>query len=153
MTAALPPIAPELAPFWAAAARGELLLPRCDRCGLHIWYPRPYCPDCASLAVSWVPASGFGHVYSFTVDRRRPRNAAATEVAPRVIAYVELDEGPRVVAEIVGAAPDPASIEPASDPAGIEPISIGQRVRAVFERIDETAGLLRFQRAASEGKD
>jgi uncharacterized protein len=130
VTAARPPIAPELAPFWAAAARGELLLPQCERCGLHIWYPRPYCPDCASLDIRWVRASGFGHVYSFTIDRRHARDAAAP-AEPRVLAYVALEEGPRVVSNIVGADPDS--------------IRIGQRVKAVFEPIDENVGLLRFR--------
>jgi hypothetical protein len=108
---------PDDEPFWRAAAEDRLVLPRCRGCGVHIWYPRSFCPDCHTSDVEWVDASGRGTVYSFTVTERGPGPWA--EHAPYVIAYVELDEGPRVLTNIVGA--DPRSVR------------IGDPVAAVFE--------------------
>jgi uncharacterized protein len=129
----VPPIAPELEQFWKATTQGQLLVPQCDRCGLRIWYPRPYCPDCGSLDITWIVASGFGRVHSYTLDYRargRSSRSDGSVPPPIVIAYVELDEGPRVATNIVGC--DPQSV------------FIGQHVRAIFDEVDETAALIRF---------
>ena len=108
----------ETEPFWAAAADERLELPVCDHCGLVIWYPRSFCPDCQTSTVTWTPMSGSGTVYSYTVTRggvgRRWR-----EHIPFVIAYVQLAEGPIMLTNIVG-----------TDP---ETVHIGMAVTAVFE--------------------
>ncbi|HEY4887825.1 MAG TPA: Zn-ribbon domain-containing OB-fold protein [Candidatus Dormibacteraeota bacterium] len=102
--------------FWDGAANGRLVLPRCDRCGRVIWFPRHFCPECGSSAVTWFEASGRGTIYSYTVVRQG--EGAYAGVTPFVIAYVELDEGPRVLTNLLG--------QPDS-------WSIGQSVRAVFD--------------------
>ena len=103
----LPDLAwPPTAGFWDAAARRELAIPRCDRCGEWIWYPRTPCPACASPDVTWTATSGRGRVYSWTVVHRMFL-AAFAGMVPYVVALIELDEAPRV--RIVGridAAPD-----------------------------------------------
>ena len=118
---------PDDAPFWDAAAQDRLVLPRCRACGIFIWYPRTFCPDCHRSDVEWTDASGIGTVYSFTVSYRGPGPWA--EQAPYVIAYVELDEGPRVLTNIVGVDP--------------EAVRVGDRVTAVFEPAGSTK-VLRF---------
>jgi uncharacterized protein len=118
---------PEDAPFWEAAARDRLVLPRCRSCGTFIWYPRGFCPDCHTSGVDWVPASGRGTVYSFTVSHRGAGPWAAH--VPYVIAYVQLEEGPRVLTNIVGADPDA--------------VAIGDEVEAVFQPAGPTK-VLRF---------
>ena len=120
---------PDGAPFWQAAAEGRLVLPRCQACGTYIWYPRTFCPACRSIGVDWVPASGRGTVYSFTVAQRG--NGPWAGRAPYVIAYVELDEGPRVMTNLVGVDP--------------ETVRIGDAVTAVFEPAGDTQ-VLRFTR-------
>lgn len=120
------------APFWAAAAEGRLVLPRCASCSTYIWYPRVICPACHSTDIEWVPGSGRGTVYSFTVNPRGFGRWA--EVTPYAIAYVELEEGPRVLTNIVG-----------TDP---ESVHIGQAVTAVFEPA-ETTRVLRFTPAGT----
>ena len=107
----------EDAPFWEAADAGRLVLPRCRSCATFIWYPRAFCPACHTSGVEWVPASGRGTVYSFTVSQRGMGPWA--EHAPYVIAYVELEDGPRVLTNIVGADPDE--------------VRIGDAVTAVFQ--------------------
>jgi len=85
---------PESAPYWAAAERGVLLLKRCRACGQLHYFPRPLCPFCMSADTEWVEAKGQGEIYSFTVLRRA--------APPYAVAYVTLDEGVRVLTNIVG---------------------------------------------------
>jgi uncharacterized OB-fold protein len=84
------------------------------------------------MGVEWVDASGRGTVYSFTVNQRGQGPWA--EHAPYVIAYVQLDEGPRVLTNIVGADPDQ--------------IRVGDAVTAVFQPAGSTK-VLRFTPASS----
>lgn len=118
---------PDDAPFWEALSARRLVLPRCRQCGTYIWYPRTFCPICHTSDVDWVGSEGRGRIYSFTVSRRGP--GPWSERAPYVIAYVELEEGPRVMTNIVGCDPDD--------------VAIGQLVTAVIE-IDQGAPALRF---------
>jgi uncharacterized OB-fold protein len=99
LPAPAPTVTLETEEFWAATARGELLLPRCDNCSTFIWYPRRFCPVCSGQDVSWVKASGRGSIYSFTIVRRGPGPYA--EASPFVLAYVELEEGPRIMTNVV----------------------------------------------------
>lgn len=127
-----PGFAPELAVFWEALANRSLLLPWCERCDFPIWYPRSHCPQCGSGDVAWVGATGRGRIYSYTIDRRRSRAAPEPPVTPRVIAYVELDEGPRIIAHIVGCPP--------------EAVRIGAPVQLSFPAsADDGLPLVRFQ--------
>ena len=127
-----PTVDPDSAPFWEAAAGDRLELPRCRVCGAFIWYPRSFCPSCHHTDVEWVPASGRGTIYSLTVNQRGA--GVWREHSPYVIAYVELEEGPRVLTNIVGASPDE--------------VRIGDAVTAVFEPAGATK-LLRFRPATS----
>jgi uncharacterized protein len=89
---------PLSAPLWEAAAAHRLLLQRCDSCGAHQHYPRPFCLACDADALSWVEAGGSGTVYS----QATVHVPLHTELAPPyVIAVVELDEGPRLTTNIV----------------------------------------------------
>jgi uncharacterized OB-fold protein len=117
------------APFWAGLAGGRLRLPRCDDCGSVIWYPRPLCPHCHGVRSTWFDASGQGTIYSFTVVRRG--SGVYADAAPYVVAYVELDEGPRVLTNIVGWAGDD--------------VRVGGSVEAVLAPAPGGEPLLRFR--------
>lgn len=119
---------PETLPFWEATAQGRLLLAYCEACDTYIWYPRTFCPNCGSRSASWREATGFGTVYSFTVVCRAA--GEFREAVPFVVAYVELQEGPRVLTNIVGCEPDH--------------VFIGQSVRVVFADTGEGSALYRF---------
>jgi uncharacterized protein len=110
---------------------GRLLLPRCDACGTVIWYPRHLCPACGSLAVTWFEAGGRGTVYSFSIIRRG--QGPYVEAAPYVLAYVELEEGPRVMTNLL------------VEPERFADLAIGQAVEMVIERADGVPPLLRFK--------
>ena len=120
---------PETSEFWDATAAGRLVLACCDVCRTVIWYPKTYCPNCGGTSVAWEDASGLGTVYSFTVVHRAPGTFG--EAVPFVIAYVELDEGPRVLTNIVG--------------CDASQVSIGQAVRVVFCDTGEGSALYRFE--------
>lgn len=108
LPAGRPPFNPEAAPFWEAAAEGRLVLPVCDACSHPIWYPRSWCPVCGSDSVTWTEMSGHGTVYACTVIRKGMGAWAAA--TPYVGAYVELDEGPRVLTNVVTEDPDSVQI-------------------------------------------
>lgn len=111
---------PETEPFWAAAREQRLVLPRCDACG-DCWFPPSLaCPRCGSERHSWVPASGRGTVFSFVVYHRVYHRAFKAKV-PYVVAVIELEEGPRLISNVVGIAP--------------EQVRCDMLVRVVFEDI------------------
>ena len=105
-----PPVGPESAAFYAAAAEGRFLVPRCTACGRAHWYPRGQCPFCFGR-VAWEPASGSGTIYSYSVMRR------AKPVT--TVAYVTLAEGPTMLTSLVDCDPDA--------------LRIGQAVRLVWK--------------------
>jgi uncharacterized OB-fold protein len=88
--------------YWEGALRGELLGQACAACGKLRHPPRPMCPHCHSVERKVVRLSGRGEVYSWIV----PRHPAPVgfEESP-VVALVELEEGIRIVSNVVGAAP------------------------------------------------
>jgi uncharacterized protein len=90
-------------PFWDGVAEGVLRLQRCRACGRYVFYPRAVCPHCASVDLAWVDASGAGRVHSFTVVHRAP--AEYRDEVPYVVALVDLDEGVRMMARLVGVDP------------------------------------------------
>jgi uncharacterized OB-fold protein len=86
--------------FWTGAADGRLLIKRCGACGRAHFYPRPFCPFCWSEDVAWEEASGRGTVYTWSIVRRNDLPPFSERV-PYVTAIVELDEGPRLMTNIV----------------------------------------------------
>jgi uncharacterized OB-fold protein len=122
---------PESAEYWRALRQGRLLVQRCRDCGRHQLYPRDRCTACRGQ-VEWVQASGRGTVHSFTVIRQQHQRPFRDWV-PYVVALVDLEEGPRLMTNIVGVDP--------------EDVSIGMAVRARFEAVSEEAGIALFEPA------
>ena len=114
----LPRIDEESKGFWEACQRHELVLQRCRDCGKFRYYPRALCPHCLSDRTEWVLSSGRGTVYTFTVTHQN-QAPGFRDSLPYVMAYVELDEGVRMLTNIVDC--DPAHVK------------IGMPVQVVFE--------------------
>lgn len=95
--------------FWKATADGRLVLQRCSSCGTVAWPARRHCPSCWTETLVEFDASGRGKVYSFTVVRKGRMDFK--DAGPFVVAYVELDEGPRVMTNIVECEPDEVEVE------------------------------------------
>lgn len=80
---------------FAAAARGELAIPRCRDCGGYSWFPPERCIHCGGGALEWSPVSGRGTLFTWAVVRRAFLPAFRDRV-PFVTALVALEEDPRV---------------------------------------------------------
>jgi len=95
----------ESAPFWEGAKAHKLLLPRCHACGKFWFPPSQRCTHCLSADFGWEDTAGRGRIYSFVVYHRVYHPGFESDV-PYAVAVIELDEGPRLIANIVGTAPD-----------------------------------------------
>jgi uncharacterized OB-fold protein len=93
--------APESVPYWQAAKEHRLALPKCEDCSQFWFPPSRTCPHCLSTNFSFQNVSGRGKVFSFVTFHRVYRPAFAGDV-PYVVALVELEEGPRVLTNILG---------------------------------------------------
>ena len=95
------------AEYFAGAARGELMLPRCDACNQIVWYPEEECPHCGAHSFTWTRVSGRGRVFTWTVVRRAFL-PAFEEMVPFVTALISLEEDPavRIVSYVVDCKPD-----------------------------------------------
>lgn len=102
----LPVMDEDSQPFWEGLRAGHLLLKLCSSCHKYHFFPRAICPHCHSDAVTWVPSSGRGVIYSFTVARR-PAGPAFKDEVPYAIVLVQLEEGPRIMTRILG---DPETV-------------------------------------------
>ncbi len=127
----LPIPQPESDRFWEGARAGELWLRRCLDCRKSHHYPRDLCPECFSRNVEWFKASGHGRLFTFAIVHRAPHPAFEGDV-PYVAAIVELDEGPKMATNVVGAGADPAALQ------------IGMRLRAVYEKANDQVSLVKF---------
>jgi len=118
----------ETEPFWAALHEERLMLPRCNSCNCVVWYPRAMCPECHSTALTWHQMSGNATVYSYSIVAKG--NGRWKDSGPYVVAYVQLDEGPRLLTNIV-------NIDPTQ-------VTIDMRVSAVYDTDQGGRVLLRF---------
>ena len=91
----------ETQPFWDGARDGKLLIRRCGACGEAHFYPRPFCPKCWSDDVRWEEAGGRATLYTWSVVHRNDLPPFGDRV-PYVAAAVDLDEGPRMLTNVVG---------------------------------------------------
>ena len=120
----VPRPSPESLPFWEAAKEKRLLLPRCNHCGHFFFPPSQRCRLCLSPDAAWAESKGTGRIYSFVVYHR-PYHPAFEADVPYIVAIVELDEGVRLLSNIVGSPP--------------ESVRCDARVRVTFEERDGTS--------------
>ncbi len=108
--------------FWLHARQSRLAIPHCPHCGTYEWPPRARCSKCGGEA-EWREVSGRGRIFSYSVVERAVNPDMADEV-PYAVAIVELDEGVRLLSNIVDCNPDGLScgqevavrFEPTADP-------------------------------------
>ena len=118
------------APFWEAARAKKLLVQRCPGCGAHQFFPQAHCRECLSDRLEWVESTGKGTVYSFTVIHRPPSSTFERDV-PYTVALVDLDEGCRMISNIVDVDP--------------QAVRVGMSVEVVFEEITANVSLPKFR--------
>jgi uncharacterized OB-fold protein/acyl dehydratase len=117
--------------WWEAVDRGELLIQKCSECGRLRHPPRPMCPTCQSTEWKGVASKGRGTVYSYVVMRHPPIPGYDY---PLPIAVIDLEEGTRIVSNVVGCKP--------------EDVHIGMKVVLSIENVDEELKLPLFRPAA-----
>jgi uncharacterized OB-fold protein len=125
-----PRITPDNRPFWDACRRHRIELPFCADCGKPHLPPGPLCPFCFAGRIEWRVASGRGTISSWTVVHQGWFPAFRSEI-PYNVVQVELEEGPRLTANVVGDAN--------------AKLRVGTRVEAVFEDVADDLTLPRFR--------
>lgn len=126
----LPQIGPDMAPFFEAARRHELVVQQCARCHALRFPARAICSRCLGREATWIPVSGRGTVFSFAIMHQAMHPGFAAEV-PYAVVVVELAEGPRLLSNLVGC--------PVSE------IEIGMAVDVVFEDVTPDVTLPKFR--------
>ncbi len=125
----------ETEPFWSAANEQTLLVKHCNACGEYHFYPRPFCPFCWSEDVEWFEASGRATLYTWSVVHQNDLPPFHERV-PYVAALVDLEEGPRMMSNVVD--------------CPFDELEAGMALEVVFEQVsdDPQFTLPRFRPAA-----
>jgi uncharacterized OB-fold protein len=118
--------------YWDGLRDRKLLMPRCDACGKYWFPPSLLCPHCNATNWTWTSTSGRGRIFSYVVYHRVYHPGFADEV-PYAVAVIELDEGPRMVSNVIGIAPDKLACD--------------LRVEVVYQPITDTITLPKFKPA------
>jgi uncharacterized OB-fold protein len=122
-------------PYWEAAKRHELRMQRCPSCGYVRYPPAPRCPECLEENDEWVLLSGRGKIWSFNVYHHIFNQAFKDEI-PYNVALVELEEGPRLLSNIVGVPNDLLHVD--------------MPVEVAFDDVTDEVALVKF-RPRAEG--
>ena len=129
----LPAITPETAHFWEGTRAGELRLQKCAACSYVYFPPRPFCPQCTSTHVTILRASGRATLYSYVIHHR----ATPGFTPPYSIAVVQLEEGPRMMTNIVEIEQTP------------ERLVLDMPLEVVFQKLNDEISLPLFRPAGS----
>lgn len=110
---------PDSEPFWRATANHQLTYQQCGDCSAIVFYPRQHCTSCGSAALTWRTSAGLGTVYTYSIVRQN-RSPAFRDLVPYIVAWIDLDEGFRMMSNVVGL-------------AQVENVQVGMRVRVQWE--------------------
>ncbi|MGD0075865.1 MAG: Zn-ribbon domain-containing OB-fold protein [Candidatus Binataceae bacterium] len=130
ITKPIPRVTPDMAPFFEAGKRGQLVVQKCESCGTMRFPPRPQCSRCLSFHASWTPVSGRGEVFSFNVMHQVYHPGFAAEI-PYAVVVIKLEEGVKMISNLVGIKP--------------HEIKCGMPVEVVFERLNDEVSLPKFR--------
>lgn len=129
-TKPLPNPTPFSKPFWDGAKRHELLIQKCQDCQKFVFYPKVICPFCLSYNLEWIKASGRGRVYTYSVVYSYAPTEFSDDI-PYIIAVIELEEGVRMMSNIVECRP--------------EEVKCDMDVEAIFQDVTEEITLPKFR--------
>ena len=111
------------------------MLPKCEDCGSPFFYPRILCPHCQSRNLTWIQASGRGKLYSFEIVQQQ-LNRRYKIPPPYILAMIELEEGPRMMSNLVNVEADP------------KVVTCDMPVEVVYEKLTDDITIPLFQPAA-----
>jgi len=127
----IPKPTPETQHYWDGAREGELRIQACNSCKENYFPPRPFCPKCGARDVKVVKASGKGKLYSYIINHL----PSPGYTSPFIVAIVELDEGVRLMTNLLEIEPDPAKIE------------LDMPLEVTFEKVSDEISLPQFKPA------
>ena len=131
-TKPLPAISTLNQPYWDGLKQRKMVLPKCEPCN-KVWYPPTrFCPTCWSRDFSWQQLSGRGKVNSWVVFHQAYFSSLKDDV-PYNVAEVELEEGPRLLTNLVELSQTQ--------------IRIGMSVEVVYEDVTDEVTLAKFKPA------
>jgi len=114
----------DTAEFWRGTKDKEFRYQKCANCGTVVWHPRAHCTGCVDGDLQWHVSAGQGTIYSYSIVRLSYHPFFRGK-APYAVAYVDLDEGPRFLTNVVGVDDSRADVH------------IGQRVQLHWEEHEE----------------
>lgn len=117
------------APYWDGLAGGEVRLQKCGKCGFHQYPAESFCYDCGAQEMTWTEVKGEGTVYSFIVVHQS-YHKAFEPFLPYAVAVVQMDEGPRMLAAVLG-------LE--------RPLEIEERVKPCIRMVDNERAFLTYE--------
>lgn len=120
---------PRTEEFWAGTMSGRLRCQKCGTCGYVRFPPARLCPECLGSQVRWTDLRPSGTLYSYTTYERA-LDRRFEKYIPYTVAYVELDDGPRMVGTLLADATE---------------ATVGQRVAAVFDPVTPDVTLVRWE--------
>ena len=126
----IPAVTPELRPFFEAARQGKLVVQRCTGCDRRRFPPRDICSHCLGREADWVPSSGRGKIVTWNVMHQVYHPGFADE-APYAVVLVELDDGARMISNVVDCPPDRLAVD--------------LRVEVTFENLSDEVALPKFR--------
>jgi uncharacterized OB-fold protein len=118
------------APFFDGARDRKLMLQHCTACDTWSFPVRERCPHCFAAKLTWRPASGRGTLYTFTV-MHQIMNPGFASAVPYNVAQIDLDEGVRMVSNVVG--------------IGNDALCIGMKLEVMFEDVSDTIRIPKFR--------
>ena len=127
----MPTPTPETKHYWDGAKDGKLILQKCNDCSDNYFPPRPFCPKCGSRSVQEFQASGKGSLYSYVINHL----PSPGFTPPFAIAVVELEEGPRLMSNIVECEQTPEALE------------LDMPLEVTFEKLNDDITLPQFKPA------
>ncbi len=130
----LPQSDPVTAVFWESVKAHEMKIQRCNDTGKYFFYPRGMSPFTLSSNISWEPVTGKGTVHAFTIVHLN-RAPGFSDELPYVVAMIELEEGPRMMSNLIDIDADP------------EHVKIGMPVELVYDDVTDEVTLPKFKPA------
>ena len=127
----LPEITPLTEPFWSAAKARRLAIQRCDACEAYRFPPEPACVFCGSMEYTWTEVSGRATLWTWTIAYP-PLLPYFAERAPWPVAVVQLEEGPRMVTNVID--------------VPVEAYEVGMALVADYEDVTDDVTLVVFRR-------
>ena len=127
----IPTPTPETQHYWDGAKQGELRIQACNSCSENYFPPRPFCPKCGSRDVRVVKASGKGRLYSYIINHL----PSPGYTPPFTVAIVELEEGVRMMTNLLDVEPDPDKLE------------LDMPLEVTFEKLTDEISLPQFKPA------